>query len=108
MALTSNQQETLHAIVTGTPSGMILKPVDSLVKRGLVVVEHVPNPTPIRPGFGYHPTVLTRYRLTLLGLETYQTLRTKWHKDRLKSLEEEFNRDLAWARGKLTLEVQSG
>ena len=97
MTLTMNQQETLHVIVTGTPSGMLLKPIPSLVKRGLIVVDHVPNRTPTWSGY---QTAATRYRLTPLGLEPYTKLRTKWHEEKLKTLLAEFARDLQWARNK--------
>ncbi len=101
MTLTVNQQETLHVIVTGIPSGMLLKPIPSLVKRGLIIVDHVPNPGAGRPPFGYHQTALTRYRLTPLGLETYTNLRAKWHEEKSKSLTAEYQRDLQWARNKV-------
>lgn len=102
MTLTLNQQETLHAIVTGTPTGMLLKPVDSLIKRGLVIEEAVPNPAPPLPGSTfYHPTMLLRYRLTPLGFEVYEKLRTKWFEKKRKDLSDEFDRDLRWALSKV-------
>lgn len=100
MTLTLNQQETLHAIVTRT--GMLLNPVPKLVEKGLVVAETVPNTT-IRGKYTgvYHPPTLTQYRLTPLGFEVYEKLRTKWFEKKRKDLSDEFDRDLQRARTKV-------
>ena len=108
MALTMNQQETLHAIVKGTVSGMLLKPIPKLVEKGLVVVEQVPNRMPFTRGFAYQPTTITRYRLTPEGVDTYITLRVKWRESALKTLQDEFGRDTQAARNLVTLRGSNG
>lgn len=110
MSLTANQKETMHAIVQGSVGGMIAKPIPSLIKRGLVVetVENVFQPAPVAVGIrstGAGRTFpRTVYRLTKLGAEEYTKFRTKWHAERVKKLETEFQRDLARAK---PLEVPS-
>ena len=105
MSLTTNQKETLHAIVQGSVGGMLAKPIPSLIKRGLVVqtVKEVFEPAPVPVGIRYtgagRTCQRTVYLLTPLGLEVYTKLRTSWHEGRIKQLEAEFQRDLACAKG---------
>jgi hypothetical protein len=94
MKLTSNQHETLHAIVVGQCTGMFTHAVPSLIKRGLVVEVRGEMPTPM---FGSRLTV--EWKLTPLGFEVYEQNLMKRHEAKLKRLEEEFNYNLARARG---------
>lgn len=107
MRLTSNQTETLFAIVRDRPQGMQLKPIPSLVKHGLVVEERATIPVDQNPWSPRGPSVFagpgpglptTVYRLTPLGLEVYTKLRTPDYEAVARRLREEFERDLARAK----------
>lgn len=94
MGLTSNQKETLHALVVGQCTGMLTHPIPSLIEKGLVVaVQDVKN-TPL---FGGRAGV--SWKLTPLGLEEYLKIRTIQHKARVKRLEDEYQSDMSRARG---------
>lgn len=96
MRLTPNQQETLHEIVVGTPGGQLLKPIPSLIKRGLVTTVRT-------PGVYHEPTrswvrnAQVDYRLTPLGLEVYTKLRVEGRDAALKKVEEDFRDNIARA-----------
>ncbi len=99
MRLTSNQKETLHEIVVGTPGGQLLKPIPSLIKHGLVT-------TLVTPGVYHAPTrtwvhaARTEYRLTPLGLEEYMKLCVTWHEASLKRVETTFRNNIASANAR--------
>ena len=97
--LTHNQLRVLCDCATGYPRGRALGAVPSLVKRGLVVVEHT-LPAPPHGLRDYLPGTpgRTRHRLTPLGLEVYEHHRTKWYETARVELEKAYERDMAIAR----------
>ena len=97
--LTHNQLSVLCDCATGYPRGRALAAVPSLVKRGLVVVEHT-LPTPPPRNRDYLPGTLgrTSYKLTTLGLKVYEHHRTKWYETARVELEKAYERDMAIAR----------
>lgn len=100
--LTLNQQETLHEVATGNPSGMLLKPIPSLIKRGLVVAVQAKRSAPRAFGIVSTPRqeTVTVYRLTPAGLEAYTALREKQRVAGLARVEEKCRQDLLSAAGR--------
>lgn len=101
--LTANQQETLHEVATGNPSGMLLKPVPSLIKRGLVVaVQEKRSAFPRAFGIVSTPRqeTVTVYRLTEAGFAEYEALREKWYRAELARVEEKRRQDITTAAGR--------
>ena len=98
--LTSNQEEVLHTVATGTVSGRLFASVPSLEKRGLIVgkVEKTWCPPQFGMGGGYRE--LKVYRLTPEGLETYKKLRAKWYEAEKARVDKEYEADLRRAQGK--------
>jgi hypothetical protein len=99
MRLTPNQQETLHEIAVGNPGGQLLKPIPSLIERGLVT-------TAVIPGVCHEPTrswvrpTRTEYRLTPLGLDEYTKLCVTWHEAALKKVDTTFRDNIAQAQAR--------
>ena len=106
--LTSNQLSVLYDCAEGVPRGRALAAIPSLVKRGLVVVEHTP-PKPPPKGRGYLPGTpgRTRHRLTPVGLEVYEHHRKKRYEAGKVKLDGDYRNDLVRARNR-TLTPEEG
>lgn len=104
--LTMNQQETLLLIAHDAPSGQYLKPIPSLVSRGLVIevqviVGSLPTFRPFQPETYYTSAPALQYRLTEEGFATVESLLDKqWDADAQKA-EDTFRQRLRTARSRV-------
>lgn len=101
--LTSNQIEILFKCVSGRIQGRLLESVPALVRRGLIEVKTGETLSPRFAPHGIRSRGMvtiqsTTYRLTPLGCETYEKLRTKRYEAARKKLDEEYARNMSVAR----------